>query len=359
MFDIGFYMRVTPLRRRLEAGEQFEADELYELLEAYRSPTPVVYNIETTNACNMRCRMCPRTTMMTRSVEALDRPTFLHVIDQLSPIDPAVWARWTAFVQREYCVAPDQPSENHFFLYVIPRVIQLHGYGDPLLDEHMGAYVELLTERGFDSYFSCNPANIDRVAMERMMENGLTYIKYSIESTDDERFKSIRGERSNYSESYRDIEYLLALKAQRGLPTTVVITMLDLNFEDQATEYENLRRAFSGKDVYLYLKSEDQQWYREDYHGTQSIHWREICKHPWMSMTVKSNGEAAMCMEDFNNEIILGDVRRESLADIWNGERYRQLRWDHLLRPPGIKCTEQCDMPLVGDFLKGAGEASQ
>ena len=132
--------------------------------------------------------------------------------------------------------------------------------------------------------------------------------------------------------------------------------MLDLNFEDQEVEFEHLRRAFAGKDVYLYLKSEDQQWYREDYHGTQSIHWREICKHPWMSMTVKSNGEAAMCMEDFNNEIILGDVRRESLADIWNGERYRQLRWDHLLRPPGIKCTEQCDMPLVGDFLVSEGE---
>ena len=359
MFDIGFYMRVTPLRKRLEAGEHCEPEALFELLESYRNPVPVVYNIETTNACNMRCRMCPRTTMMTRAVEALDRAAFVRVIDQLAPVDPVLWAEWTAFAQREYGVAPDRrPSENHFFLYVIPRAIQLHGYGDPLLDEHMADYVALLTERGFESYFSCNPANIDRDAMERMMENGLTYIKYSIESTDDERFKSIRGERSNYTESYRDIDYLLSLKADRGLSTTVVITMLDLNFEDQEAEFEHLRAAFAGKDVYLYLKSEDQQWYREDYHGTQSIHWREICKHPWMSMTVKSNGEAAMCMEDFNNEIILGDVRRESLASIWNGDRYRQLRWDHLLRSPGIKCTEQCDMPLLGDFLAAGGEAS-
>ena len=35
-------------------------------LESFRSREPVVYNIETTNACNMRCAMCPRTTMMTR-----------------------------------------------------------------------------------------------------------------------------------------------------------------------------------------------------------------------------------------------------------------------------------------------------
>lgn len=53
-------------------------------------------------------------------------------------------------------------------------------------------------------------------------------------------------------------------------------------------------------DVYIYLKSEDQQWYRkdetlkvylekrdrdvpeqeQDFYGTNSIHWMEYCKHP-------------------------------------------------------------------------------
>lgn len=40
------------------------------------SDHPVVYNIETTNRCNMRCKMCPRTTMMTRKIEDIDRETF-------------------------------------------------------------------------------------------------------------------------------------------------------------------------------------------------------------------------------------------------------------------------------------------
>ena len=71
-----------------------------------------------------------------------------------------------------------------------------------------------------------------------------------------------------------------------------------------------LIKAFSGLDVYIYLKSEDCQWYRKDYHGTESIHWQEVCKHPWMTMTIKSNGEVAMCMEDFNNEIVFGCVDR-------------------------------------------------
>ena len=71
-----------------------------------------------------------------------------------------------------------------------------------------------------------------------------------------------------------------------------------------------------------------------------------------MSMTVKSNGEVVMCMEDFNNEIILGDIRRESLHDIWSGTAYRQFRRDHFECTPGLKCTEQCDMHVIGELIK-------
>ena len=91
----------------------------------------------------------------------------------------------------------------------------------------------------------------------------------------------------------------------------------------------------------MYLKSEDQQWYRKDnslkdyledsgrevpsqekeFYGTNSIHWSEFCKHPWMSMTIKSDGEIHMCMEDYNNEIFLGNAR-EILYMIYGTENY-------------------------------------
>jgi hypothetical protein len=56
-------------------------------------------------------------------------------------------------------------------------------------------------------------------------------------------------------------------------------------------------------------------------------------------------------VEDFNNEIVLGNANDESLHDIWNGEKYRAFRMDHFNLTPGIKCTEQCDMQLIGSFL--------
>ena len=351
MFDIEFYMKVHDLKYRLMTGENIKREVLINTLESFRSPDPIVYNIETTNACNMRCEMCPRTTMMTRPIETMSPELFKKVITQLKPFSPESWARWEKFVLKNYGINKDDMSENHFFLYIIPKVIVLHGYGDPLLDKNMPQYVKWMNELELESYFSCNPANINMDRTIETFENGLGYIKYSIESVDDLRHKEVRGNASNFTESYRNILDLLDLKAQRNYKTEIVITMINLNKPWQQEDFGRLKEAFEGCDVYVYLKSQDQQWYEDNKQKTQSIHWIEFCQFPWSSMTIKSNGECAECVEDFNNEIILGDTNVDLLYDIWNGEKYRVFRNNHFDLTPGIKCTEQCDMQLVGSFL--------
>jgi len=351
MFDIKFYQKFDELLSGLDNKRTIEKKWLLDKLEEFRDKKPLVYNIETTNACNMRCKMCPRTTMMTRKIETITKDLFLRIVEQIKPHKEADWQDWEKFVQKRYGIPSNSMGENHFFLYIIPKVIQLHGYGDPLLDRNMAEYVKILREKGFQSYFSCNPANIDINQTVKMFENGLDYIKYSIESVDDARHKQIRGEASNFTGSHKNILQLLDIKAQNKYKTVIIITMLDLHREGQFEEFEGLKEAFKGCDVYIYFKSEDTQWYRKDYHGTKSIHWSEFCKHPWMSMTVKSNGEAAMCMEDYNNEIILGDIKTETLYDIWNGEKYKTFRADHINITRGIKCSERCDIALIGTLF--------
>jgi MoaA/NifB/PqqE/SkfB family radical SAM enzyme len=352
MIDIHFYMGMHDLKKRITAGEKFDREYLWEQFEGNRRKDPVVYNIETTNACNMKCRMCPRTTMMTRKVEPLDQETFDKIARQLKSFTNTEWNSWKSFAEKEYGIREDEVSENNFFLYIIPKVIQLHGYGDPLLDSKMVTRVGNLKKRGLWTYFSCNPSNINVEKNIELFETGLDYIKYSIEAVDDEEHKRIRGSESNFTDSYRNILKLLDEKEKRGLETVIVITMLDLRCEKQLENYDRLKKAFEGLKVYLYLKSQDQQWYEGKNQGTKSIHWSEICQHPWMSMTVKSNAEVVMCMEDFNNEIILGDARRESLPDIWNGARYEKFRRDQFNLTGNIKCIGQCDMKLIGNFIK-------
>lgn len=351
MIDIRFYMKVFDLKQEIMQNKIRDKEYCRSELDRFRSPDPVIYNIETTNACNMRCEMCPRTSMMTRPIETINLAVFKKVINQIRPFDNSEWETWQTFVEKKYQIPRHEMSENHFFLHIIPKVLVLHGYGDPLLDEYMPERVRLLSERGIPSYFSCNPANINIDKTIKMFENGLGYIKYSVESTDDQRHKEIRGSCSNFNESYENILKILELKKKHGFKTVIVITMLNLNKPWQFEEFEKLCKCFEGQDVYIYLKSQDQQWYQDQKHETQSIHWTEFCQFPWSSMTIKSNGEATMCVEDFNNEIILGHVEKNSLYDIWNGEKYSRLRQDHFNVTPGTKCSGQCDMKLIGQLL--------
>ena len=352
MFDVEFYMKVFELKHHLMNENKEDKTYLFQKIEECRSEYPVIYNIETTNACNMRCEMCPRTTMMTRPIETLDMATYKKIIEQIKPFSDAQLRKWENFVEKSYGIPKDDMSENHFFLYVIPKVIVLHGYGDPLLDKSMPERVRLLTARNIPSYFSCNPANINIERTAQIFENGLDYIKYSIEAVDDRRHKEVRGSASNFTESYKRILHLLNLKEKRRYKTTIIITMLNLGKPWQKEEFQKLEEAFRGLDVYLYLKSQDQQWYEDNKQQTSSIHWIEFCQFPWTSMTIKSNGEAVECVEDYNNEIVLGNAKKESLYDIWNGEKYRKFREDHFNLTPRVKCTERCDMKLIGCYVR-------
>lgn len=371
MYDINFYMKSYALLSELQKGtSEYSQDECLDLLESYRSKEPIVYNIETTNACNMRCRMCPRTTRMDRKITFLEQGVYESIVSQLRPHTDELWKEWEKFCEDTYGIgANDDPSENHFFLHIIPLVIQLHGYGDPLLDDNLSYVVTKLKENNLKSYFSCNPANIDIDKTVEMMECGLDYLKYSFESTDDEAFKQVRGNAANFTEAYNKTLEVIKKKNELGLKTVIIITMIDVNKENQQEEFAQLKKVFDDHNVYLYLKSEDQQWYREDetlkeylekqkrelpsgdLHQSKAIHWLEPCKHPWMSMTIKSDGLLSTCMEDYNNEITFGDVNKETLSEIWNGEEYKKFRNNHVIHRPCMKCTEECDMPLVGDYL--------
>jgi len=348
MFDIKFYQKVANLKKQMASGEVFDKKYLFEQLESFRAADPLIYNIETTNACNMRCVMCPRTTMMKRPIETMDLELFKRVVDQIKPFSGSEWQKWEDFCQQYYNIPKDGMSENHFFLYVIPKVIVLHGYGDPLLDLKMPERVALLAKRGISSYFSCNPMNINIERTAKLFEEGLGYIKFSIESINDLRHKKIRGEASDFTESFRKLAELLRIKKDRKYKTTVIITMLNLHGLAQEKEFLQLKDYFTDFDVYIYLKSQDQKWYSNGQQKTKSLHWIEFCQFPWSSMTVKSNGEIAMCVEDFNNEIILGDARNESLYDVWNGKKYEEFRRVHFELDKKIKCITNCDMRIIG-----------
>jgi len=350
MFDINFFMNSHELRKQIMAGKKFrttdEQEDLFLQLEQYRSKTPVVFNIETTNLCNMRCGFCPRTTLMTRKNERMGLPMFEKVVDQLAPHSHLLWKRWESFLQHEYNLYPNEMNQDHFFFYIIPKVLTLHGFGEPLLDKDIAQKVKLCTERGIPTYFSCNPHNVTLDKAQELFLNGLDYIKFSIDSIDD---TPIRGRKDKFSDNLKKIEALAEM--EKPDYTKIVVTMIKLDNRNNE-QWHKFEKQFKDMGVYVYLKDQDQVWHDGSKMNNQSIDWNQFCCSPWYSMTIKSNGDCVGCQEDYNNQIVFGNANDKNLLDIWNNKMYNSFRMRHVTSSAAFACKRKCDKKTVGEYVR-------
>ena len=283
-----------------------------------RSPYPALYNIETTNKCNQTCSFCPRTKYMTRPVETLEMWVFERIVQQIRPWSKDEWDMWVKYCESHYKVFDGEQNENHFLLYIIAKSIVLHGYGEPLLDPHIADRVAILKDEDIPVYFSSNYNNVSPEKVEPLFDVGLDYLKIAVSSTEVSR-----------------IEPVIALRDKYNYPTTIVLATIFPKVWEVLKKFDS---------VYKYLKSQDQQWVDGKTDKAKSIHWSEPCKFPWSTMSIQSNGLVSVCMEDYDNELIMGDAKTESLYDIWNSEDYEFLRTNqHRID----KCMERCDIRVM------------
>ena len=52
------------------------------------------------------------------------------------------------------------------------------------------------------------------------------------------------------------------------------------------------------------------------------------CYRPWLTFTVLWDGRVSLCCADFDGREVLGDLRTQTIKDVWNSDAYRQVRRD-------------------------------
>jgi radical SAM protein with 4Fe4S-binding SPASM domain len=359
MFDINFFQHTKELKQKIVNHTYTKKDMeiIFKNLTILKNPKPKVFNVETSNYCNMRCIMCPRTTAMTRKVQTIDDLDFEKVIHQIEPHTKEEIKQFLTFVEEEYGINELSRSENAFYFYVSSTCLTLHGYGEPLIDPNIVNRVILCNKYNIPTYFSCVPANIDIVKIIQLMQAGLDVIKFSIDSLDDMEAKEIRGKQNNYTQAYQKIQEILKQKKELGLKTLVVCTMLDLSTDESSlTKQNHFLEIFANQDVFAYVKSLDNRWYNDLDEALQnkSHYESQYCEFPWTSLTIMSNGDVVPCTQDYNNEMVFGNIKENSLEDIWNSSAYEKFRSWHINGnfPTGYKCNERCDIKKIYHYLK-------
>lgn len=135
MFDIEFVRNSQKLKEEILAGT-FTGDAFTEF-EKLRPSVPSVFQLETTNVCNMKCVMCPRTTKMERALGFMDTNTFARIIDQLEPHTDDKWNDWLSFVEKDMMTNTKAYDEDYFYFMIRAQTLILHGFGEPILDKSL------------------------------------------------------------------------------------------------------------------------------------------------------------------------------------------------------------------------------
>lgn len=359
MYDTHFFIATYPLKQEIVAGRhtRSEGPALFTRLAAHLRERPLVFNIETTNYCNMRCIMCQRTTDLHKPIQHMPMETFRRVVDELLPREAAELAAWRQFVDTHLRQDP-APSENNFYYDILPGAVTLHGFGEPLLDPHLVERVALLSARGIPTYFSCTPNNIRLPLMRELFQAGLTHLKCALDALDDEEARHIRGKQADFTQAYRNVVETVRLRDTMGAKTVIIPTMLNLGDESRKQRFLQL---WEGLNVYAYVKSLDNQWLLRKKHEpalqeaeNRSHYKQQYCEYPWTSLTILADGSVAPCTQDLNGEWAFGNVNQHSLAEIWRNERAMAFREMQVTGryPADFICAAKCDLPLAAYHLR-------
>ena len=359
MYDINFFEKSNNLKKKITGNLLNENDckDIIAELDTQRSKKPKIYNIETTNYCNMKCVMCPRTIYMTRKNIWINDDMFEKLTDNIKKYSDKDLNHFFDWIENDYKQSIKEVSENGFYFSVVSNHLVLHGFGEPFLDKNLIKRINTCTKKNIPTYFSCTPATMTLEKAEKAMLAGLGVLKFSLDALDEKKIQKIRGKRANFKESIDKIMHLIEFKEKNNLKTLLVPCMIDLSMEDTDVEmHKEFLSFWKNKDVFAYIKSQDNRWLYENNKElkSKSHYSKQYCEYPWLSLSVMADGNVVPCTQISNSELVLGNINESTLEEIWNGKKYKELREMHVTGnfPKEHKCNNHCDMKKLYQYLK-------
>ncbi|NLV73450.1 MAG: radical SAM protein [Chloroflexi bacterium] len=280
---------------------------------------PDILAIELTNACMMDCEMCPRSAM-SRRVGFISPELFQRVIDESKGYTEWVW---------------------------------LHHMGDPLLHPQAADLISYAKSKRVKTRLSTNPYCIDQELAIKLLDSGLDLIHISLDGTDAETYRSIRGPRADYDQAVSNINRFLDLKLARKSPIIVQIAIIRMRkTNDQIDCFIEL---WTKPGIDRVVVKEFNTWDGSQPNITslgvydkaaQALQYS--CKHPWLNVVILWDGRVIPCCNDYDGKLVLGDLNSQTLQEIWDSPAARKLR-EQLTK------HDYSDNPTCGTCLEKRG----
>ena len=211
--------------------------------------------------------------------------------------------------------------------------IALTGLTEPLLDKNLEKYLLYAKDNNFmDIMINSNATLLTKERSKKLLDSGLTRIRFSIDAASTESFKIIR--KGKYEKVIRNINNFLEMKEKGGykLPVTGVnFVKMSLNEHevDKFQSYWEDRVDMVSIQTYIPLNSEEynKAYYPADQYGLTDQLEKFQCPQPFQRVVLNNRYITPCCAYD--EELVFGEIGKDTIYDVWNGKQMKEIRAQH------------------------------
>jgi radical SAM protein with 4Fe4S-binding SPASM domain len=268
--------RVNPFRSIYDSSE-------YRLARIKRTAkAPFIVDIELTNNCNLMCNMCARR-LMTRERGFMDKEIWIRILDE--------------------CIKTGTP-------------IRFIRWGEPFLHRKIIDWARKVKEAGLLLHITNNGLVITEPQMQEIVNMGLDSIIFSMQGATKKGYEKMRNNKE-YDKLHANILKLVEIRGNNKAPYIhISSTMTDETKEeiDKFKEYWSniVDSVDTGKTSFSRFDGEDGEYIP--------------CNEVYQKLSIDWDGKVTACCGDYDNLLTVGDIKKESLVEIFNGEKLKSIR---------------------------------
>jgi MoaA/NifB/PqqE/SkfB family radical SAM enzyme len=279
----------------------------------FRMLLPEIYQIEICSKCNFNCVMCPKE-LYSREKDK----TF---------IDPKI--------------IEDMLARSEF---EGSYLVELQMTGEPLLHPEIQNIINLIKSSGVMVGLSTNGSLLTPGFVSTRLA-GLDYITISLDSVmhrDKIRVGFNKPFIVWYNHFLKDSILMLHLQG-----TTIDIQFIDLpGYQDEMNKFMEIAVDILPN---VTLRTVPEGYFTLVNKGTYPYPSKGMCMNPFLSVSIQSQGHVTPCCFAWGDDIIYGDIKKNSLFEIWQGPKVEFLRNAHQYSG-GVKDTPNCDVGMRFDL---------
>lgn len=257
---------------------------------------PIRLWIETSTRCNLRCPMCPNKDLPPDARGSMDLDLFRKIVEQ----------------------ARGKINDAY-----------LHHRGEPFTNPALFDMIRLAEAAGIRTRFHSNGALLAPDKADKLLDARPSMVSFSVDGFSKEPYEAARPG-AVFEKTLDNLFYLAReRKARRQRHPYLVVERIRFRNPhpgETPEAIDALRRRFLDAGIDEVIEKEEYDWATPDAPEDGPPCLRNGCTFPWYAMVVCADGTVTACPQDFWARMKLGDLRTQSLEEVWRGEPYRALR---------------------------------